>query len=1013
MPFFKNAMRYAFALAFCEALILFLAGFCFFTSAALFFMPQLPSAKKIFIEPWLFLCVLWLFLCARFFMRKGNDFKTPERLAAYIEKKMKIQDNVLTTALYYEMLEGTDSVSGVLLKRLFCDAQKQCEKLEAARCFDRTFLKKSSVLLCAMLFVSFYMLSFSSAHYKAAEHAATARKKATFKKHEILFPFEMHNVAWKIQYPAYTLLTDKTLDTVDEISAPYGSKILFSGKSSLRISSATVKSVDAVNISWKERSFSGALTATQTQNVSLLLESGARSKKVFSVSVKTVSDEPPQVLLAQPQEETLAFANKDIPLEIQAEDDYGISRLVLVVRKNKERPKGFPLSFAKSSQVYLQYSFSPSSFLSQSGDEIVCAVEAYDNDVFFGPKRARSKSFRVMFPKLAVQKQIKELPQKNLEKMSGSLYEKQSSLLDELNKTLQDIKTAQKITSEHKEALLELTQKQEQLFKDAESFQKTIKETQNDPSAQNELKELTSVLSEVDKQMSEILSEDMKKALEKLRDAISKTQLNDIEKKLLEAKVDQEELLRKFRQTMNWLKMAKDEQFLSMMDKMLKDMLKRQEELLEKTKKLPSAPEGTNKQFKWKDLSFQQEALKKDTADFQKLMEMEQAKPEKNKELMEHLSKFSKDMKGKSVNEKMSGAAKSLGEENFSKSMSMEQQSQKALSELSEQFEELQAGWFLNQKKKFARLLFELTGDVLLVSEQEETVRKDISALRSLPPTELITVEKSQLQNIASRQAKLSEQTEKMREKLARLAELLPVMDISLLSQVAGIQQVMQNAQKNVDDGLMPQAETLSQRAVDGLNSVAQELLKVQEKAKNFSASKMLEEYLKRVSDLAEMQGMLNDKTMAFSSSGEVSLFGLKQLAFEQEKLRQMLGKLSSGLKPLSPSASSMLGGAGDEMEDVTERIKQKDVGKEVQKMQKKIHHKLLEAQLALKDQGKEEGRKAETAKSYKPKPALKPLVLKKEPFFKIKNEKLKWNESLIPEEYRSAVNQYLKSIGQ
>ena len=183
--------------------------------------------------------------------------------------------------------------------------------------------------------------------------------------------------------------------------------------------------------------------------------------------------------------------------------------------------------------------------------------------------------------------------------------------------------------------------------------------------------------------------------------------------------------------------------------------------------------------------------------------------------------------------------------------------------------------------------------------------------------------------------------------------------------------------------------------------------------SKNFSASKMLEEYLKRLNDLAYMQGMLNDKTMTFSSSGELSLFGLKQLAFEQEKLRQMLGKLSSGLKPLSPSASSMLGGAGDEMEGVTERIKQKDVGKEVQKMQKKIHHKLLEAQLALKDQGKEEGRKAETAKSYKPKPVLKSLVLKKEPFFKIKNEKLKWNESLIPEEYRSAVNQYLKSIGQ
>ncbi len=1012
LPFLKNAMWYAFALVFCEALMLFLAGFCFFTSGAFFFMPQFPPAKKIFIEGWMFLCALWLFFCARFFMRKGNGFKTPERIAAYIEKKVNLKDNVLTTALYYEMLEGTDWVSDVLLKRLYSDAQKQCEKLEAAHCFDRTFLKKSSVALCAVLFVSLYMLSFSSAHYKAAENAV-GHKKLPPKKREAPPSFEIYNVAWKIQYPDYTGLTDKTLDAVDEISAPYGSKILFSGKSSLRISLAAVKSSDAVKISWKERSFSGALTATQPQSVSLLLESGEQSKKVFSVSVKTVNDEPPRVLLALPQEEEITYNGKEIPLEIQASDDYGITKLVLVVKKNKEKEKAFPLSFDKNSNVFLKYSFSPSAFLSQSGDEITCAAAAYDNDVFFGPKSARSKSFRVVFPKLAKQKETKELPQKNVENISSSLYEKQSSLLVELDKTLKEIKTTQTVTQEQKEMLLNIAQKQEDILKEAEKFQDTVKNLQKSPSAQEDLKELTSVLGEVDKLMSEILSQDTKKALEQLREALNKTQLTDMEKKLLNAKYAQEELLRKFKQTLNWLKMAKEEQFLSTMDKMLQELLARQNALLTKTLDMPSVPEGGSKQFQWQELSFEQNALKKDTEDFQKMMEKEKEQSGQNKDLKKQLSKFMESMNEKAVDEKMNAAVKALQDASFSKSVGTEQQSQKSLDELSQQFQELESAWLGSQKKKFARLLFELTGDVLLVSQKEEWLQKELAKMQSVVPTELLSTYKTRLQEISSTQSQLFSQVDKMSQKLSQLAELLPVMDTGILSKVNGVQQLMRNAQKNAEDGLLPQAEILSQRTVEGLNGVAEELLKVQDKAKNFSASKMLEEYLKQIEDLAAMQNMLNDKTQQFSANGGLSLFGLKQLSFEQGKLREMLSKLSGGLKPLSPSASSMLGVAGDDMDEVTERIKQKDVGLKVQKLQKKIHHKLLEAQLALKDQGKEEGRKAETAKTYKAKPALKPLVLKREPFFKIKNETHPWNESLIPEDYRAVVKQYLKSIGQ
>lgn len=997
---------------FCEHVLLFLASFCLFTSALFALSSFFPSVKAVFFRTGLVLTAASFFSCSTFFLKKISLFSTNLAVASFLEKKLRLPGNVFSTALYFEANhEEAKHVSNALLKRLLEDARRECEKLQLSACFDRTPLKRAFLMFCAVLLLSFSLLSYSSAGLRQTKKQARIQKK-TASGAKKKTPFRLYNLAWNIHYPPHTGLSAKTLDAVESVTVPYGSRIVFSGESNLPVSRARIESSDKkAEFVLNNRSFRGKLTATQSQRVVMQFESKAR-KKTIAFMLKIEKDKSPQVALSQPSESEMTFYGKEIPLEILATDDYGVSKLVLVVQKNRGKPSVFPLSFNKSSEVVLRYAFSPGAFLQKSGDEITCMVDAYDNDPFFGPKRARSNVFRVLFPKIIEQKETKQKPQKSVETRSQELYEKQSALHEELEETLKDIKTSQSLTAEQKESLLGMTEKQENLFKEAQDFQDAVKELQGNPSAREDLKELVSVLAEVDKLMAEIMSQDMKKMLEQLRDAIKNTQISEIEKKLMDAKFTQEELLRKFKQTMNWLKLAKEEQFLSMLEKTLEELLKRQEELVSKTKELPEMPEGMSKEFKWKELSFEQNALKKDAGDFQKMLEKEHEKLKDEKhDLQKPLSDLRKDMDNKGIHEKMSRASNSLSQEDFNDSFSYEKQSENALSELLQKFQELKSGWMQGQKKKFARILYELTSDVLLISQREEDVQNDLAALRSISQTDLFTSYKTPLQDASSRQEKLSAQEEKITLKLSRLAEILPVVDAGLLSKASGLHQLMKNAQKNMEDGLIPQAETLAQRAVDGLNTLAEELLKVQEKAKNFSASKMLEDYLKQLEDLAAMQDMLNAQTQQFFANGEMSLFGLKQLAFEQGKLAEMLSKLSGGMKPVSPSASSMLGGAADEMDEVAERIKQKDVGKDVQKIQKKIHHKLLEAQMALKDQGKEEGRKAETAKTYKSSKVIKPLVLKKEPFFKMKITKPKWDETHVPPEYRDMVKQYLKAI--
>jgi hypothetical protein len=65
---------------------------------------------------------------------------------------------------------------------------------------------------------------------------------------------------------------------------------------------------------------------------------GNRSRDVYSLAVTRLTDQRPFIRIMQPREESLATPTANLPVEISAEDDYGISRVQLFRSLNDSRP---------------------------------------------------------------------------------------------------------------------------------------------------------------------------------------------------------------------------------------------------------------------------------------------------------------------------------------------------------------------------------------------------------------------------------------------------------------------------------------------------------------------------------------------------------------------------------------------------------------------------------------------------------------------------------------------------
>lgn len=206
-------------------------------------------------------------------------------------------------------------------------------------------------------------------------------------------PPQLGNYEITYTYPSYTGLPPATVKGNPNISAPAGSSAQIKAVCSKEVRSAELYA------SWKARypaavSRGNRITASmklrQSGTYKFIVEdaSGITDDDPPEYAVMVTPDKPPAVELASPDGDLFASLKDEIPLIIEASDDYGLSRIELVFRVNQNpySRAAIELPPPRTYSRTLEYRWRLSETNAKPGDKLTYYVEAWDNDTVNGPK---------------------------------------------------------------------------------------------------------------------------------------------------------------------------------------------------------------------------------------------------------------------------------------------------------------------------------------------------------------------------------------------------------------------------------------------------------------------------------------------------------------------------------------------------------------------------------------------------------------------------------------------------
>src|SRR5690606_9921435 len=164
-----------------------------------------------------------------------------------------------------------------------------------------------------------------------------------------------------------------------------------------------------------------------------------------------------------------------VELDVDCLDDFGLTRLDLVYRRNDKPAQRINLAtWQGEREARVVYPWDLEGIAISPGDVVKYHLELTDNDAVTGPKTVSGPECEVRFPALeemyAAVHEDREEQQQDVEKM----VEARKQLQKELDKALHDVKANKGLSWEKQEGLKDLAERQEQLTKKLEDLSKSL-----------------------------------------------------------------------------------------------------------------------------------------------------------------------------------------------------------------------------------------------------------------------------------------------------------------------------------------------------------------------------------------------------------------------------------------------------------------------------------------------------------------------------------------------------------
>lgn len=830
---------------------------------------------------------------------------------------------------------------------------------------ENTYRKRSPVKKEGSMFeFSPLSLSADATYYFEMDGYKSATFKATF---QLLPRFQRLTI--QVDPPAYTQL-NSTLYTYpsSNIQAYRGSKITFTGTTNKAIASLFLiqkNKNDSLSINSKTaREFEHPWIYTQQDTVqfSMLDKTGLNNENPFEFILRSIQDEYPFVQLLSPEENIEQKNPGKLQLEYQTDDDFGISSTSL--HYSIQSAFGDAEALEKTIQLpadasTARYDWNLKSLNLKPRDVLTFWIETSDNDGFQGAKTSSSRKFTLSVP--SVTEYLDELDNKedDLDRTLDDVSESYQQMQNEYERFKEDMKQNPEQNYEQQQRLKNVEERQNEVQEKVDELNKKFEKIRSEISRDSLMsKETMNAYKELKQLMKEIDDPALQKALEELQESMGKLSPQELRQAMENFEFNEQRYQERIERTLELFKQLK---LNSDLDKLAKafDELARQEKELSESKSDP----GSNQ-------SERQQAIQQDARQMQnKLNELSENAPKKSASQIE---KLQEDASGelKKVDENLKQNIQELQKGNLSpNNQNQIKQQQKNIEQqfrqLSQQMNSAQKSMQQQQAQiNISALQYILYSMIDLSEHQEKLTQK----------TQNLTSRSQGFVKKARKQQNIQQQFSNISDSLFVISKTVPQFSNTINQKKAQVVQqlaasVTQLAERNKSNATFNQRQSLG-----GMNEIASmiaSLLQQLQDAKSGAGggAMSMQQLMEQMQKMSGQQQQLNEQIQNYINDIQGNRLSndqierLNQMARQQNAIRKQLremqrgGQLQDGDRVLSE-----LERMAEQMEDTINDLRGGQTNELLIERQQNILSRMLNAEKALQERGKEEQREATTA---------------------------------------------------
>ncbi|MFQ5823332.1 MAG: DUF4175 family protein [bacterium] len=825
-------------------------------------------------------------------------------------------------------------------------------------------------------------------------------------------PF-VRNLQLKLRYPSYSKLGSQFLDeNVGDVTALKGTQIEISLMTNKLVNEAKLifddKSELPMRISDKELTGRFNLMRDGSYHIKLKDRKDRSNSAPIEYRMTVLEDQFPLVQITFPGVDVDLGDDMLLPLTVEAEDDFGLSKVRIGYRilqggfqEGELRFFDLELPKEREEKIILNHTWEVSKLDIYPEDIVTYFAEAFDNDLVSGPKSSRSLTYRVRFP--SIYEIYEEVARSQEETFEGleDLYEQSKTLKENLDEIVQEMKKDPELNWEEKQKVQEAVQVQEKMRQKLEQLQENLDEMVS-RMEQNDLLSLETLekYRELQNLMEEMLTPELKEALRKLQKSIEEIDPQKLKEAMEKFTASQEEFLKSLERTLNLLKQLQIEQKLDEAVRKAEELHRRQEEL---NKKATESPDKQNRS----KYAQEQKGIRKDTGDLHEVLDELSNRMNEFPQMPQNRIEAAQNLiQQDSLQTQMQKAIQQFQAGNMSGAQKTGQQIAQNLQELLETLQTAQKELSEKQKQQIMQALNRSSHNLLTLSKQQEKLMQATQGLNKNSPGMNQLADKQQ--DLLSGLARVTNQLYELSQKTFFVT---PEIGKALGRSISGMQSALQSLEAR-DSGRSTKNQGM---AMSGLNEAAAQIRNSMQNLGGASSAIGFQEMMQKLMGLSNKQQGINQQTLQLGENPSMSLeeqAAMSRLAAEQqgvhkslEQLRKELGNRTEILGDLEQISK--------DMEEVVKELQRQNVSRQTIDRQKRILSRLLDAQRSMHQRDYSKRRKAETGKEYHAlSPQTLPTHLGKEKD-RLKEELLKALKEGYSKDYRELIQKYFEALSK